>query len=163
MIDKSDIIIRTPLPGDYGWIIQVHGQYYANKFGWLEQFECVVARIIVDYLNSIASQKQACYIAEINGQPVGCIMLTESTQDEGKVRVMFVSESVRGRGVGTLLINTLLNNAKNVGYKTLSLWTTNNQIEARELYKKLGFSLISKSPNTTFAKGSYDEAWEMII
>jgi N-acetylglutamate synthase-like GNAT family acetyltransferase len=163
MKEESDTIIRTPLPGDYGWIIQIHGQYYAKKFGWHEEFECIVAKIMVDFLNSIASQKQACYIAEKNGKPVGCIMLTENTQDEGKVRVMFVSESARGRGVGTLLMNALLNKAKKVGYKTLSLWTTNNQIVARELYKKIGFSMVCKNPNTTFAKGSYDEKWKMVI
>jgi hypothetical protein len=41
-------------------------------------------------------------------------------------------------------------------YQTLSLWTTDKQKEARELYKRVGFSLVSQSPNYSFAKGLYD-------
>jgi GNAT superfamily N-acetyltransferase len=90
-------------------------------------------------------------------------MLMEKIPDEGKVRVMFVSESARGKGVGNLLIDTLINKARAVGYQTLSLWTTNNQTEARTLYRKVGFSLVSESPNITFAKDSFDEEWKMNI
>ena len=163
MKNKDEVIIRAPLPGEYGWIVQVHGQSYAEKFGWGEEFECIVAKIMVEYLGVISSEKQACFIAEVNGRPEGCVMLVENGQDEGKLRVMFVSENIRGRGVGTLLTNAVLAKAKDIGYKSLSLWTTNNQVEARELYKKIGFTLTSESPNTSFAKGSYDEEWKMKI
>jgi GNAT superfamily N-acetyltransferase len=90
-------------------------------------------------------------------------MLTESSHSEGKLRVMFVSADARGKGIGTLLIKAVLNKARTIGYKTLSLWTTNNQIAARELYKKIGFTMVSVNPNTTFAKGSNDEQWRMKI
>lgn len=160
---NSEIIIRAPLSGEYGWIVKVHGQYYAEKFGWREEFECIVAKIMVEYLEQISSKKQACFIAEVNGRPEGCVMLVENGQDEGKLRVMFVSEHVRGKGVGTLLTNAVLAKAKDIGYNSLSLWTTNNQVEARELYKKMGFVLTSESLNTSFAKGSYDEEWKMKI
>ena len=73
--NNEKVTIRAPLPGDYGWIIQIHGQYYAERFGWYEDFECIVAKIMVEYLDSITSNRQACYIAEQNGLPVGCIML----------------------------------------------------------------------------------------
>ena len=163
MPNQDGILIRSPLPGDYGWIIQVHGQYYADKFGWYEEFECIVAKIMVEYLLNFTSEKQACFIATLNCKPVGCVMLMEKTHNEGKVRVMFVSESVRGKGVGALLIAALIKKAKEIGFSTLSLWTTNNQIVARALYKKIGFSMVSENPNTTFAKGSFDEEWKLKI
>jgi ribosomal protein S18 acetylase RimI-like enzyme len=77
---------------------------------------------------------------------------------EGQVRVLFVLEEARGNHVGSLM-----NKAKEIGYKSLSLRTTNNQIEARELYKKIGFNLVTMNPNTSFAKGLYDEEWKMEI
>lgn len=163
MQKRDEIIIRSPLPGEYGWITQVHGKYYADTFGWYEDFERIVANIMVEYLGLVPSVKQACFIAEHNGQPVGCIMLMEKSMGEGKVRVMYVSESVRGKGVGTTLINALIDKAKAIGYSKLNLWTTNNQIGARQLYKKIGFRLISKSQNVTFAKGSFDEEWQLSI
>jgi GNAT superfamily N-acetyltransferase len=161
MATENEIIIRSPMPGELGWIIQVHGQYYAETFGWYGEFECIVAKIVVDYLSSESRDRQACFIAELNGQRVCCIMLTESSRSEGKLRVMFVSADARGKGIGSLLIKTALHKAAAAGYEGLSLWTTNNQKTARELYKKFGFAMVSSSPNTTFAKGSNDEHWSM--
>ena len=107
MTTEDEIIIRSPLPGELGWIIQVHGQYYAEKNGWYGEFECIVAKIVVDYLSAGSCDRQACFIAELNGQRVGCIMLTESSHSEGKLRVMFVSADDRGKGIGTLLIKAV--------------------------------------------------------
>jgi len=65
MKKNGNVIIRSPLPGEFGWIIQVHGQYYAKKFGWYGEFECIVAKIIVEYLSSkeqeITNQLAASY------------------------------------------------------------------------------------------------------
>jgi GNAT superfamily N-acetyltransferase len=160
METNNKIIIRTPLPGELGWIIQVHGQYYAKMFGWLDEFECIVSKIIVDYFNCEQHDRQACFIAELDGKPVGCIMLMSGREMEGKLRVMFVSEEARGNGIGRLLIQSVFEKAKSIGYKSISLWTTDKQRTARELYKKHGFSLISATPNETFAKGSNDELWK---
>ncbi len=161
MNTNGDVIIRPARPGEYGWIVQVHGQYYAEKFGWYGEFECIVAQIIVDYLRSEEPDKQACFIAEYNSHPVGCIVLMKTNDLEGKLRVLFVSESVRGKGIGRLLVKSLVEQARLIGYKRLSLWTTDNQKAARALYEKVGFSLVSQTPNTTFAKGSNDEFWKM--
>ncbi len=163
MMKNDNVIIRSPLPGEFGWIIQVHGQYYAKKFEWYGEFECIVAQIIVEYLNSKDQHKQACFIAEYNHKPVGCVILMKNNNYEGKLRVLFVSEEARGKGIGRLLIDALLEKAKAIGYKRLSLWTTDNQEVARSLYKKLGFSLISETPNSSFAMGSSDELWQMEI
>ena len=157
----NDIIIRTPQPGEYGWIAYVHGQFYAEKFGWGEDFERIVANIMAEYLNIVPSQRQACFVAEREGRPVGCIMLMEKSESEGKLRILYVSERERGRGVATRLVNTLMDKAREIGYSVISLRTTNNQIEARQLYKKFGFKKISSIPNTSFAKGSFDEEWRL--
>jgi len=163
MNKNEEVTIRPPLPGEYGWITKIHGEYYSKHFEWHEEFESIVAKIMVDFISNIPSNNQACFIAEIKNKPVGCLMLMEMNKREGQVRVLFVLEEARGNHVGSLLINSLMNKAKEIGYKSLSLWTTNNQIEARELYKKIGFNLVTMNPNTTFAKGSYDEEWKMEI
>ncbi len=163
MKKKGNIIIRSPRPGELGWIIQIHGQYYAKKFGWYGEFECIVAKIIVEYLSSEDTDKQACFIADYNDKPVGCVILMKNNDFEGKLRVLLVSEDARGKGIGGLLIEALMEKAKAIGYKRLSLWTTENQEAARTLYKKVGFSLVSQTPNSTFARGSSDEFWQMEI
>ena len=161
MLNADNLQIRPPLPGELGWLVQVHTEFYAREFGWLEVFECLVAEIVVDYLKSDFRDRQACFIAEVAGTPVGSVMLTRNSQDEGKLRVLFVTEEARGRGVANKLIAALLEKARDFGYSSVMLLTTNNQLVAREIYRKFGFSLASTSPNTTFAPGSTDELWRL--
>lgn len=162
-MQKNEINVRPPKAGEYGWITKIHGEYYAEKFGWQEEFEVIVAKIMVEFINEIPSNRQECFIAELDYEPVGCLMLTEKNTNEGQVRVFFVKEETRGKGIGKLLLKALLSKASSTGYETLSLITTDNQIEARALYQKIGFRVIERTPNTTFAKGSYDEVWQMKI
>lgn len=129
----------------------------------MDELKELVENIILEYISSKQVRRQACFIAEKKGQPVGCVMLVERTASEGKVRVMFVSASERRKGIGTLLLEALIQKARDIGYTSLSLRTTEQLKEARELYKKTGFCLISKSPNVTFAKGGHDEEWRIRI
>lgn len=162
-MNEGHIEIRSPEVGEYGWMLETQGQYYAEKFGWKDEFKFILKDIILDYLSAIVPFKQACYIAALNGEPIGSVMLMQHADTIGKISILFVAERARRKGVGTLLMRAVIEKAQVEGYTTLTLWTTNNQIEARKLYKKIGFYLASKGPNTTFAKGSYDEEWRMRI
>ena len=36
-------LLRSHQPGEMGWIVQCHGQLYAQEYGWNEQFQSLVA------------------------------------------------------------------------------------------------------------------------
>lgn len=60
-------------PGDLGWVVMSHGEVYASQFGWDTSFEALVARIVADYAASYQPDREAAWIAEHNGQRVGCV------------------------------------------------------------------------------------------
>ena len=31
---RTPYILRDPRPGDYGWMVSVHGELYAREYGW---------------------------------------------------------------------------------------------------------------------------------
>ena len=51
--------LRTPKPGDFGWIVKRHAELYAQEYGWTEPFEGVCAQIVADFVNKFDPQTRA--------------------------------------------------------------------------------------------------------
>jgi GNAT superfamily N-acetyltransferase len=79
-------------------------------------------------------------LAEENGTFVGCIGLRYFTDGVGEIKRLYVSPAGRGRGVGRLLVEGVLDAAKQLGYARLVLDTLPSMRDARKLYASLGFT-----------------------
>lgn len=60
----------------------------------------------------------------------------------GELKRMYVAPDMRGRGIGRELLTRLEAEARNLGLTRLVLETGTRQLEAIELYKSAGFSVI---------------------
>ena len=63
------LVLRPPLPGEYGWVIQRHGALYAREFGFDTSFEALVAQIVADYLERHDPARERCWIALSTASP----------------------------------------------------------------------------------------------
>jgi GNAT superfamily N-acetyltransferase len=70
---------------------------------------------------------------------VGCVGLRPWADAVGEVKRLYVRPSGRGRGVGRLLVGSVLSKAKEIGYGRLVLDTLPSMAEARALYLSFGF------------------------
>lgn len=75
-------------------------------------------------------------VAEMEGQLVGTVASIQYGMDIAWVSMMIVAEAFRGQGVGRRLLNTLLQQLKKRGYRTIKLDATP---AGRPVYEKLGF------------------------
>lgn len=155
------ISLRTTRPGDLGWIIQRHGALYAAEEGWDHRFEGVVAGVVADYVKTYDPTREACWIAEHEGRPVGSIMLARETDTVGRLRLLLVEPSARGLGVGETLIRACLTFAREAGYAEVVLWTQSNLLPARRQYAKAGFVLEESWDYDGFAEGLVSESWRL--
>jgi len=78
----------------------------------------------------------------VDGRILGCIALKELDPCHGEIKSMHTLAEARGTGVGRALLEYLLREAKDRGYRRLSLETGSMEgfCPARELYAGSGFS-----------------------
>jgi GNAT superfamily N-acetyltransferase len=71
--------------------------------------------------------------------PVGCAALRRLTSSECELYDVYVRPSSRGRGVASMLLKSLMSDAKNAGYQTMLLETAVFMHNAHSLYQALHF------------------------
>ncbi|WP_203927693.1 bifunctional helix-turn-helix transcriptional regulator/GNAT family N-acetyltransferase [Virgisporangium ochraceum] len=140
--DTGPVTLRPLRPGDLGWVVQRHGQLYAAEYGWDVRFEGVVAGLCAEYATASAPDpRQAGWIAELGGGPVGSIFCMRRSDDVAQLRMLLVEPAARGHGVGTTLVDECLRFAKEAGYREIVLWTNAILHAARRIYERVGFTL----------------------
>jgi GNAT superfamily N-acetyltransferase len=73
---------------------------------------------------------------------VGCVALRDLGQGTCEMKRMFVTDCERRTGVGRLLVNHLLEEARAAGYARMRLDTSHYQPPAQRLYESVGFQRI---------------------
>ena len=156
-----NVTLRAHRPGDIGWVVQRHGALYAAEYGWDERFEALVAGIAANFINRFDPQRERCWIAEADGEPLGCVFLVQQTNATAKLRLLLVEPRARGLGLGRRLVCECIAFAREKGYRKLVLWTQANLAAARGIYKAEGFVLRSAEKHNSFGARLTGEYWEL--
>jgi GNAT superfamily N-acetyltransferase len=82
-------------------------------------------------------------LAEIGGEAGGCIALRPLEPGIGEVKRLYLRADFRGRGLGRRLAETVVAEARVIGYRALRLDTLARLTEANALYGSLGFRPIA--------------------
>jgi DNA-binding MarR family transcriptional regulator/GNAT superfamily N-acetyltransferase len=158
---ESQITLRSHRPGDMGWVVHAHGRLYFEERGWDERFEALVAGIAKDFIERLDPSRERCWIAEMDGEPVGCVFAVEQSRSVAKLRLLLVEPKARGRGLGKRLVEECIAFARAKGYRRLVLWTQSNLAAARAIYRKTGFRKIKEEKHASFGVRLTGEYWEL--
>jgi DNA-binding MarR family transcriptional regulator/RimJ/RimL family protein N-acetyltransferase len=154
-------LLRSPGPGDLGWMVRAHGVLYAREYGWDPTFEALVARIVADYAGNHDPRREAAWIAEVDGQPMGCVLCVRKDDDTAQLRILLVDPAARGLGIGARLVSECLTFARRAGYQRIVLWTNDVLTAARRIYQAAGFRLTGEEPHHSFGHDSVSQTWQL--
>jgi len=158
----APVVLRSHATGDIGWIVQRHGVVYRREFGWDERFEAVCAQIAGEFFGSFEPTRERSWIAERDGENVGCILLQDGGDNIAKLRLLLVDPSARGLGLGARLVEECVSAAREIGYDEIQLWTQHILIAARRIYAATGFEIVETWPNRDFGGlGLTSEKWAL--
>lgn len=157
-------VLRAHRAGDMAWIARRHGELYERQQGWDRSFEALVGRICADFERDFDPRREHCWIAEMNGQRVGSVALADSGEaGVAKLRLLLVEEQARGYGLGGRLVDECHRFARAAGYRKVRLWTTDQQREARHIYRHKGYVLVAEEPVHAFGQDMVNETWELTL
>jgi DNA-binding MarR family transcriptional regulator/GNAT superfamily N-acetyltransferase len=155
--------LRVPKPGDFGWIIKRHAELYEQEYGWVAPFEGVCAQIVADFVNTYDRERERCWIAEMDGDNVGSIMLAKETDSVARIRLLLVDPKARGLGLGAHLTDECIGFARRAGYKSITLWTHSVLTAARHIYQRAGFKLTRSEGHQSWGKPAVSEHWDLVL
>jgi DNA-binding MarR family transcriptional regulator/GNAT superfamily N-acetyltransferase len=157
------IALRAPAPGDLGWVVQRHGELYAEEYGWNEDFERLVARIVGEFAAAEPGPRQRGWIATVEGRRAGCVFLMPGGEGIARLRLLLVEPWARGHGLGRRLVDTSIQAARRAGCHTLTLWTNDVLDAARRLYERAGFRLVKTDRHRSFGTTLTGQTWDLAL
>jgi DNA-binding MarR family transcriptional regulator/GNAT superfamily N-acetyltransferase len=160
----NEVTLRPHQPGDMGWILQRRALLYAREFGFDSSYEALVAQITGDFLAHFDPQRERCWIAQLNGQPVGSVFLMRNQQrpkTTAQLRLLFVEPEARGFGIGRMLIDECTRFARQAGYRRIVLLTHSIFAAAIHLYQQAGYRKQSEEAYHRFGQPLISQHWSL--
>ena len=135
---------------------------YADGLGidlCFQNFEKELAQLPGDY----APPDGRLMLAFYRGELAGCVALRKINERVCEMKRLFVRDRFRGKGLGRYLLEAIINEAKQIGYKRIRLDTLPPKMNAAiALYRSYGFTEIdpycnNPVPGAMFMELSFNE------
>ena len=113
-----------------------------NDLGWRAD-----APELLEIPETYLTNKGKFWLAVENNKLVGTVGLQDMGNDQGYLKRMYVQKDLRGTGLAQDLLKTLLEHAKNNGFKQIFLATGKGAERAVAFYEKSGFQKVNSLPS----------------
>ncbi len=104
------------------------------------------------FVENFSPERERCWIAERDGQFLGCVFVVEKKPDTAQLRMLLVEPAARGMGLGKQLVAECIRFARSKHYRTIVLWTNSVLDTARHVYESFGFRLVEQGNHSAFGK-----------
>jgi GNAT superfamily N-acetyltransferase len=156
----AHVEIREAELGDHGWVLERHAHLFEDQEAWGEPFIAMIARLVADYLEDNDPEREAAWVAALDGRRVGSVYCVRRSDEVAQLRLLFVDVEARGHGVGSKLVERCIEFARERGYERMMLSTVSPLESAKRIYEAAGFKQTKEEPDPAFPEGTVaQEMW----
>jgi RimJ/RimL family protein N-acetyltransferase len=158
--DGRKVILRTPKWEDLDDLLELINSLVEERADILKT-EKVTREQEIDFLSRVLSllEKDEMFylVAEVGGKVVAVSEITKRSGYEKHVGVVGIAirSGFRDLGIGTEILKSLLEQAKKMGLKVLTLTAFARNKRAVHVYEKAGFVQTGVIPKKFFKDGKY--------
>ncbi|MDT7833815.1 bifunctional helix-turn-helix transcriptional regulator/GNAT family N-acetyltransferase [Aquabacterium sp. OR-4] len=156
-------LLREPVPGDLGWVVQQHAELYAREHGFDSRFEGLVAGIVADHVRQFQPGFERCWMAELDGQRAGSVFVVRQSAHTAQLRLLLLRPEARGLGLGGRLTDACIAFARQAGYREMVLGTQRSLEAARAIYASRGFVCVASEPHSDYGTPQVAETWRLAL
>ena len=160
-LDKRRVILRTPRWDDLDDLLEMINSLVAEgadiviseKVSRVEEIDWLARA-----LSHLAKDEILYLVAEVDGKVVANSEISMRRDGyDGHVGGIGIAirEGYRNVGIGTEMMKTLVEQARKIGLKVLTLFTFESNRRAIHVYENVGFVQTGKIPRKFFREGKY--------
>jgi GNAT superfamily N-acetyltransferase len=123
-----------------------NGRLY-EEFGVNFDIESILERDMAQ-LEIFLPPQGRLLLATEESQAIGIACLKRIREDIGEIKRMYVRPEFQGKGIGRVLLESLVAEAKQIGYATIRLDSARFMKSAHSLYRSAGFQVIEPYPES---------------
>lgn len=156
--------VRTDIrPGDIGYLIYLHGVLYAREFKLDYTFEGYVAAGLGEFAKSYDERKDRLWLVEVEERIVGSIAIVGGSDGTAQLRWFLVDTTLRGSGLGRSLLLKAIEFCRNVGFRSVFLWTLSELENAAHLYRQAGFLRTEQKTHEIWGSVRTEERYDLTL
>lgn len=168
-LDGKELVLRNPTKEDAAMLIQyLRTTCGETPFLSKEEEEVQITleeeREFIRQMN--ISEHSVMILAFLNGEFVGNCSFSGNSIKRQKHRVSMgiaLFQKYTGMGIGKIMIEKLMQTAKEKGFEQIELEVSAENERAIHLYKKLGFQIYGTFPDSTkYKDGTYSDTFWMM-
>ena len=135
-----NVIREAVTPGDFALAGELFREYAASLDFELDfqDFEDELTNLPGSY----ARPSGCVLLAEVDGEHAGCVALRPFSDGVCEMKRLYVRRGFRGRGIGRMLAERVIELARRAGDRRMRLDTISTMSSANSLYHSLGFAEI---------------------
>ncbi|MBM0066869.1 GNAT family N-acetyltransferase [Alkalicoccobacillus gibsonii] len=153
-------MIRTYTKRDVPFIVNSHYELYHQEFQYDETFKAFIQSKVEGFLTR-GNQRESIWIVEIDGENKGSIAVNEVDGEMAQLGLFLMDPTLRGKGFGQKLIQTVIQFCIDQNYQSIILFTNEELVSARTLYQKNGFECVKSWVDVKSSKELVEEKWKL--
>jgi GNAT superfamily N-acetyltransferase/DNA-binding MarR family transcriptional regulator len=141
LLVSSMVLIEPCPPGDprARACVRAYAREMAQRFD--DGFDPALSRPLRD--DELVPPAGLFLLATLNGEPVGCGAIKLHADAPAEIKRVWVSDAVRGLGIGRRLLDQLERHAAERGWNAVQLDTNRNLTEAIAMYRAAGYREVA--------------------